>query len=482
MASLAPYEFERSIAHALERNGVATGATIVAGVSGGPDSVALLRGLLALNTNDARYHLVAAHLNHGLRAAEADRDEAFVRALCMRLGVELEVERAQDLDASAGNLEERARLRRHEFLNCVAARFNAQHIALAHHSDDQAETVLLRMLRGCGIAGAAGMAETGPGRLLRPLLGVRRSDVLGYLDALGQPYVTDSSNLGMANGRSRIRNELLPRLEREYAPGLSRRLNEFARELRSAGDFLAVSARAELDRRMSAVTSTLDLTGFPEMHPALAGALLREYLCLRRGDLRRVNRAHIESMHALCTSGPVNGWCDLPGGWRMRREYDAAMIERTPRESPAEFALPLGLGVLSRVEAGGFAFTMTTTEIDGAFLAGHPCGSRTGPMEALFDQDHVMNQLTIRSFRPGDRIRPLGMDGSRKVHDLFIDRKLPRERRRSWPLVAARGGEILWIPGIARSRCALLDSGSRRALHLTATAGPAVADAALPRI
>jgi tRNA(Ile)-lysidine synthase len=473
-------EFARTVAQVLERNRVRPGAAIITALSGGADSVALLHCLLALSISGNGCRIIAAHLNHRLRGAEADRDEAFVRALCERLELELVVEQAQGLDPAAGNLEERSRILRHEFLNRTAERYNADYIALAHHSDDQAETVLLRLMRGCGIAGASGMAEAGPGRLLRPLLGLTRADVIAYLEARGEPWVTDSSNLAMTNGRSRVRNHLIPLLEREYAPSLSRRLSEFATELHATSDFITMSAEAELKRRM-ARGGSLDLAGFAQLHPALAHALLREYLRMRRGDLRRVNRVHIESMRNICVDGPVNGLCDLPDGWRMRRAYGTAIAERVPRHAEAGFEIYLEPGVQSRVEAGGLAFTLTVIEPDGAFLALNPSYRRIGPMEALFDQD-CGDGFALRSFRPGDRIRPLGMEGTRKVHDLFIDYKLPRDRRPSWPLVTARDGEILWIPGMARSRSALITPASRRAFWLTAEAGPAAAYGALPRI
>jgi tRNA(Ile)-lysidine synthase len=474
-------QFERSIARALERIGVPHRAMIVVGLSGGPDSVALLHGLLAMRAGGRHYRLIAAHLNHRLRGAEADHDEAFVRALCGRNDVELEVEQADGLAGGGGNLEERARIIRHTFLNRTAERYGAGHIALAHHAGDQAETVLLRLMRGCGIAGAAGMAEAGPGRLIRPLLQLTRSDVLGYLDTIGEPYVTDSSNLALTNERSRIRRELIPLLERDYAPGFSRRLAGLADELRAGDDFITGHARDELKRRLSDVTGSLDVSGFADLHPALAVSLVREYLRSRWGDLRGVNRAHIKSMWTLCASGPVNGWCHLPGEWRMRREYDKAWIEQSPGQVQTAFELRLD-GFKSGVRAGGLAFTLSRIDMNGALLAN--IGSRlgTGQMEALFDLGPAESSLIIRTFRPGDRIRPLGIDGSRKVHDLFIDRKLPRERRASWPLVAASGGEILWIPGMARSRFGLVTPATRTAVRLTAEVDPPNPNPALPRI
>jgi tRNA(Ile)-lysidine synthase len=469
MNASAKRKLEKALAVSLLRNSVGLDAKIVVGLSGGADSVALLCGLMALKSAGSLNETIAAHLNHGLRGAEADRDEVFVRGLCARIGVELVVERAEGLTRRKGNLEERARLYRHDFLNRVAERFGAGYVALAHHADDQAETVLLRLMRGSGITGASAMAEAGPGRLLRPLLRVRRDDILSYLAEIGMAYVTDSSNLHGANARSQVRNQLIPLIERTYAPGMTVRLNEFARELRSTADFMTASAIAEL-RRRSDPEGRLNLAGLASLHPALIAATLRELLRERLGDLRSVNRAHIEGMRALCFDGPSNGVCALPGGWRLRREYNSAVIERVPARTPQPFDVRIANGTVTTVAAAGFAFDadLVPTDSQEGWINGY--GLRTESMETMFDADRVGAYLSIRNFRHGDRLRPLGMAGSRKIQDLFVDRKLPRERRQSWPLVVAGDGEILWIPGMARSRAALVTTATRRVLNLRARA------------
>lgn len=479
--SSAKYEFEKAIAKALARNRVRADARILVGLSGGPDSVALLHGMLALRDRGAVEKVMAAHLNHRLRSDESDRDEAFVRKLGARLGFELIVGQADGLNSSEGNLEERARLYRHGFLNRVAERCGAGYIALAHHADDQAETVLLRLLRGCGLAGAAAMAEAGSGRLIRPMLGLQRAQVLGYLEAIGAAYVTDSSNLQGLNARSRVRNELIPLIERNYARRLTTRLNEFAGELRSVSNFVTECAVTELRRRCT-TDGRLDLTGFRSLHPALAAVMLREYLRARRGDILSVNRAHIESMRELCFDGPTNGACILPGRWQMRREYTHALIEQVPSGKPIPFEVPLMNGATTTVEGAGFAFDLRPIEASGPLLAANSAYLRNKPMETLFDAKTVGNPIAVRSLRYGDRIRPLGMAGSRKIQDVFTDRKLPRERRQSWPLVIASDGEILWIPGMARGRAALVTSATREVLSLSARPLAPDADVALPRI
>src|ERR1700688_2222155 len=188
-----PHSVPDAIAAALERAAIRPGATVLVALSGGADSVALLHSLIELRDR-FEVRIVAAHLNHRIRAFESDRDENFVREMCARLGIELRVARARGLDADSANLEERARDARHRFLNRAADALGADFIALAHHADDQAETVLMRILRGAGIAGLAAMSERGPGRLVRPMLAAYRAEILSYLQARGISFVEDSSN------------------------------------------------------------------------------------------------------------------------------------------------------------------------------------------------------------------------------------------------------------------------------------------------
>src|SRR5713101_543462 len=260
-----PNSVPDAIAAALERAAIRPGATILVGLSGGADSVALMHALLDLRERFGM-RIAAAHLNHRIRGLESDRDENFVREMCARLGIELNVARARGLDADSANLEERARDARYRFLNRAADALGADFIALAHHADDQAETVLMRMLRGAGSAGLAAMAERGPGRLIRPMLGLFRAEILAYLRARGFAFVEDSSNRSSEILRNRIRTELVPMLERDYAPGLRRRLVEIAGEMRSVDDFMAAAASIEFAAMRS--EDALDVARFPALAPA----------------------------------------------------------------------------------------------------------------------------------------------------------------------------------------------------------------------
>ena len=345
----------KPVAAALRSLALEPGSVIVSAVSGGPDSVALTHALAALRSR-FHFHLVVAHLNHGLRGPEADRDEDFVRELCKSLGVELVAEAARGLKPDDPNLEERARELRHDFLNRTAARLNARHIALAHHADDQAETVLMRLLRGSGAGGLAAMAARGPDRLFRPLLGVNRAAVTAYLEAIGAAWVTDQSNASPRILRNRLRGELLPLLEREFAPGIGARLVELAEEMRALDEYVSDAARAELTRRRDGWR--LGLAGFDQLNPALAQAVLREFVRASVGDLRQISRDHIVAMLRLCVGRNPSGRVMLPRCRHLRREYQFVVLERAGSAAVADepFMVALDPCGTTWIEAAGFTF------------------------------------------------------------------------------------------------------------------------------
>jgi tRNA(Ile)-lysidine synthase len=458
---------ERTIAGMIARHRTDSGAPILIALSGGADSVALTHALwrIRADRDSPRCTLAAAHLNHRLRGTESDRDERFVRELCRRMEIELIAERVATPIASS-NLEERARDLRYEFLNRTADRVGASLIALAHHGDDQAETVILRLLRGSGAAGLAAMDEFGPGRIVRPMLALRREEILSYLDAIGAACVSDSTNQSPAILRNRVRHELLPMLERDYAPRLSRRLTGLAREMRMLDDYVAGEGRRELGRRMCE-PGRIDLAGFGDLHPALAAAMMREWMRERRGNLRRVDRAEIDRIGRFCATGAPGSVMRLGGGIRLRCEYGSVVCEPAPTGRLPAFAIELALDGVTEAAAAGFAFFSRRLPTADPALDGAPAPRRARLLEALFDAGQIEAGLVVRGFRNGDRVRPLGMTGTRKVHDVFVDRKLVRERRATWPIIECQG-EIIWIPGMVRSRVALVTGTTRKVLQLQA--------------
>lgn len=479
------YGVRDSIAAALERAAIWSGAKILVGLSGGADSVALTHALIDLRER-FEVQIAAGHLNHRIRAHESDRDELFVREMCARLGVELAVERADGLAAGSPNLEERARDARYGFLNRTADATGADYIALGHHADDQAETVLMRMLRGAGIAGLAAMARGGPGRLIRPMLDLSREEILAYLHARGIPFVEDSSNRSPEILRSRIRTELIPMLEREYAPGLRRRLGEVAAEMLAVDNFMVAAASIEFAAMRSA-DGALDVTRFGALAPALQMTVLRLYLGARMGSLRRITRAHLEALRRLILAVRPSDSIDLPNGWRAEREYSLLRVVNTIPVTAEAFSVPLRLDGITIVEAASYRFDSSTIAAADRWRRNltpnlFPRGKGNNHLDpgicdasrpddlrvALFDAAEIADTgLVVRNFINGDRIHPLGMRGARKVKDVFIDRKLPREHRGRFPIVTL-AGQVAWLPGLARGSAALVTKATENVLRVEA--------------
>lgn len=439
---------EREVTAALRRSNIGRNDTVLMAISGGPDSVALTH-LLADLAPRIGFRLVAAHFNHRLRGAESDRDERFVIELCARLGIDLNVGHAARLDPASANLEERARDARYEFLEAAADCAGATRIALGHHADDQAETVLFRMLRGTGVAGLAAMAAAGPGRRIRPMLRLARKEILAYLRSIGAEFVTDSSNLSLGPARNRIRLELMPALERLSTGGVARRLAALAGEMRELDDFISELACAELAARLDS-SGRLALTGFARMPRALRSALIRAFIAARIGDLRRLTRAHIEAVEAICLADAPGARADLPGRWRAAREYGFLVVTRAALSHVEPFSRCLARVGMTEVPEAGFIFASRIAEVRA--MAPHD------EWEACFDAEEAAGGLTVRSFNRGDRVSPIGMAGSRKLQDVFVDRKLGRAMRAAYPIVTI-GGAIAWVPGILRGRVALVREG-----------------------
>lgn len=439
------------------------GRRVLLGLSGGADSVALLHALTALRGR-FQFELTAAHLNHGLRGAESERDEKFVRELCAGSGVELIVERAHGLEKVRTNLEARARAVRHTFLAATAERIGAGYIALAHQADDQAETVMLRLLRGAGVKGLGAMAPIGAGKLIRPMLEVPRIAVLDYLGAIGGTFVEDSSNASMRHDRNRVRKQLMPMLEREYAPALGRRLGELAAEMRQLDELLGALAEQAGDQCVNQ-DGTLDVERLTGLHPAVAAALMRRYVADVVGNLHGFDRSHITALCNLARSELPNGQIALPFSWLGRRRYGKLLLLKTDKHNDVAptFEVALATEGLTVVEP---ACTIFHSELVCHRLPPLPQDAA----EAMFDAHALGAGLFARNFNPGDRITPFGMAGSRKVKDVFIEHKIPSDQRRRFPVVLLEG-RVAWLPGLVRSNLAPVTAETTEIVRLTAASG-----------
>ncbi len=411
----------RAVAAFIEEHGlVPSGSTVLAGVSGGPDSMALLDVLSRLR-RPLGFDLACATVDHGLRPG-ARQEAALVEREASGRSVPWTLLQgdARSEALQGGGPEEAARRVRFDLLDAHARAAGATRIALGHTLDDQAETVILRLMRGTGLHGLGGMSPIRDGTYVRPLLGVPRLQVRGYLEARAIPWIEDPTNRDERIVRNRIRRQVLPVLEACQGDAIVRigELAGRAREARAAVD--AVVGRiceGIVDRRGGALV--VDRTALLRVDPALRSFVLREVLVTLKGDARRLGRRHIEAVLAICASGRGSASVDLPDGIRAERAYDELLILRPGGASGRE---------ASRVDGPGL-YRRGDLELDVS-------ASGSGPFP-----------LTLRGRRPGDRLA----GRTRRLGRLLIDRKVPRMLRDDLPLLAD-GRDVLWAGGLFLAR------------------------------
>jgi len=415
-----------------------SGSRVLIAVSGGADSVALLH-LLHRCAVSCRLHLEVAHLDHALRP-DSPTDAAHVRELCALLRVPL-TERRVDVAALArgghGGIEETAREARRTFLQEIARDKGCDLIALAHQRDDQAETFLLRLLRGSGTTGLAGMRPFDP-PYVRPLLTFSRDELIAWLAEEGIAWREDSSNHDLTFTRNRVRHELLPVLE-SYNPAIRDHLVELCRQLAADEDDWQQRVAAELHRQAEFVAGEcrLPCAALNDASPALAGRLVRAALQAVRGNLRRLEAVHVHSILALAAGTKPQGEVHLPGAWVARR-YQVMLFRREA---------PVVRPVVSQAIAGPGLYPLGDGRLLEVSLDERPLGESRHSAEFAAEQD--LFPLLVRGPLPGDRIHPQGLAGSKKLKDLFVDLKLPREERRRAVLVFA-ADRLLWVAGVRR--------------------------------
>jgi tRNA(Ile)-lysidine synthase len=310
------------------------GDHLLVAVSGGPDSVALLR-VMALLSSDYDLRLTTAHLNHGLRGEESQKEEAFVRSLCAEMGIACicKTVNARSLQKGRGmSLEEIGREQRYLFLDETAATCGARKIATGHHRDDQAETVLINLLRGCGLEGLKGIPPLRDGRIIRPLLHVGRREILEFLNREGLTYMMDSSNLSPLFLRNRVRHELIPELTLKYNPAIVGVLSHTAEIIRREDNYLQAAVRQILSRWgvvPGATEIRLPLAPLLDLHKALQGRVIKCLLEAAALPGYRIGYRHIEAVLAFAgRSGGRRASLDLPGMILVEREKSLIKIAK----------------------------------------------------------------------------------------------------------------------------------------------------------
>jgi tRNA(Ile)-lysidine synthase len=431
------------------------GDRVVVALSGGADSIALLLVLRELAASGDVEIAGAAHLNHQLRGADADADEAFCATLAAACGLPLDVERidVRHLAAEAGvSIETAAHTARHEFFGRALIRLNATSIAVAHTRDDQAETFLLRLLRGAGPRGLGGMHPRS-GVVVRPFIESARADVRAFLALHQVEFREDASNADVSIPRNSVRHELIPYLQQRFSSGIVEVLDREAAIARDDSDFLEQAATAAAAKLITFATHEveIDADGLLAQPPAIARRVIGQAQRFVSGA-RFIAFDAIDAVLAFAVSNSA-GPIDLPGHRVNRRGRTIVLTKsegrRSRRAAGLEFTYELGLPGQVRVPESACAISAEAEFLSSGESAAARWALASRGDQAVVEAAKLAHPLVVRNRRRGDRFRPLGLHGHKKLQDFFVDAKVHRNDRDSIPLVVDSNGQIVWIAGHA---------------------------------
>jgi tRNA(Ile)-lysidine synthase len=457
----------RTVRETIARYGMfVAGDAVLIAVSGGPDSVTLAHVLHTL-AGEYSLRLAIAHLNHCLRKQESDRDAEFVTTFARQLDLPFYLER-KDVRSFQRQYhlspEEAARQIRYAFYEAVASKDGFNKIALGHHCDDNAELVLMNLLRGSGPLGLSGIAPVRDDKIVRPLIHLKRSEILDYasekkiayvkrseiLDYASEKkiaYVTDTSNTDSAFRRNKIRHHLIPELKKSYNPAIVDTLNRLGAILQAEDNWFEEALRPVFKNcvlNRTSDTISLSVPEFNNLTRAPKRRIIRKAIFSVKQDLRRITLFHVDAVLELAKKAPASGSLNLPGGIRVVRKSQALIFKKdTKRSQPVKVDYQYtitGEGFISIKEIQA-AIKLVEIEINDV-----PDFKAAGKNQAFFDRDCLQFPLVVRNFRAGDRFSPLGLKGTQKVKKYFINHKVPPSQRKKCPILLSRD-KIIWIAG-----------------------------------
>jgi tRNA(Ile)-lysidine synthase len=455
---------------------LSSGDKLVIAVSGGPDSMALLHVMYHLSIAHG-YHLLVAHVNHMFRGAESDREAETVEQYAAELsipfcGVAIDV--PAYVREHGGNTQAAARELRYRYLHEMAERSGSSAIALAHHADDQVETVLMNLLRGASPSGLIGiqMRRTEKNmELIRPFLRIQKERLLQYCQAEQIPFHVDSSNVSRKYTRNRIRMDIIPQLL-EINPKLPEAVDRMAEILREEEHYLNEQTKAAADRivHFAGASCVVSRKSWIAEPVALQRRLIKLILNYIAGDDYSSDFTKIESIRLAIDNETQPSWSlQIDSFVHMVRGYDhiewfPGLVDKQLKHNYYEYGIESPGGDLWIAEAQTLLkIHIECRDMNMGFIIENLAHKQ---FEACFDAEKISFPLIVRSRRSGDRMELLGLNGSKKVKDMFIDLKIAQEWRDQVPLIEDKEGHILWIPGIGRSSHGLISSHTTHFLRM----------------
>lgn len=456
-----------------------TGDGIILGVSGGPDSISLAMILHTINAaRELRLRFTIAHLNHKLRGKAAEEDAQFVRDFAAGLSLPCKVKEV-DIQKIASqtkcSIEEAARTERYRFFEETAREQGATLIALGHTADDNAETVLHRIIRGSGAVGLGGipikrpLTPDSPIQIVRPLLFTWRKEIIQYLQDKQSGYRTDASNLETTYLRNKIRLNLIPLLEEQYNPNIKKTLNQLCRIFSENNEYLSSEAKKALKSatiKSDGERSVIDARFLEKQPKIIQHRVIQEVLNTLRVPLKEITYEHYTTiLEGITKAGRMRRF-QLPGALCVWYEHHRLHFSK---EAPPKQDIPLATEIPVRIP--GTTPVVPLGQLSAEILDIHDISSATykkakTKYEEIFDLESITHPLSIRRRKHGDVISPLGVSGHKKLKELFIDKKIPVEERNAVPIVAMNGRPV-WIIGVCIDNGVKVTADTKKILKLT---------------
>ncbi|WP_066500790.1 tRNA lysidine(34) synthetase TilS [Abyssisolibacter fermentans] len=447
----------------VDNNLIKSGDKLVVGVSGGPDSMALLCVLKNIQKS-INFTIISVHINHGIRGKEADKDEKYVKNICKQWNIPFynkKVNMDEYAKINKMSSEEAGRELRYKFFNEILKKESANKIAVAHNKNDQAETVMMRFLRGTGIEGLKGM-EFKVGNIIRPLLSIDRSLIEEYCEDNNLNPRIDKTNLQPIYGRNKIRLELIPYIENNFNKGIVNTLTRTANIMNEDNDFINKYAEEKFEKvcnKKSKNIIEIKVEEFKELHISIKSRIIRLSIEAINGNRKNIGLKHIKIITHFIENGVAGKTHDTTMGVELLKKYDTCLI-RKKENSLHKVIKDRNKLVLNAKNYNNNFKSDIIIEIKDIQKIDFKSNDR---FIKYIDYDKIKGDLYIRNRKPGDKFVPFGMKGSKKLKDYFIDNKIPREERDNIPIIEDEKN-IIWVVGYRLSDLYKVDKNTKKVI------------------